>query len=229
MSLIRLDSDQIFRAAELEHFSWLRHGFGSKVSHAWPDNQAALATAKQIHSDRVLLVDSPGPQGEGDALISNRPGIQLAIRTADCLPILMADPRRRAVAAIHAGWRGVVAEIVPKAIQALRQRFDSQPEDLVIAIGPGIGSCCFEVGPEVAVQFAPFFPELDLSGRTKIDLTETIRRQLVRHGVSMRQISSGKNCTFCDSGLFDSYRRDKEEAGRMLSTIGLVPEEVQAR
>ena len=111
----------------------------------------SLATAKQIHSDRVLLVESPGPQGEGDALISNLPGVGLAIRTADCLPILIADPRNRAVAAIHAGWRGVVSEIASKTIHAMCHRFDSRPEDLVVAIGPGIGPCCFEVGPEVAV------------------------------------------------------------------------------
>jgi YfiH family protein len=173
-----------------------------------------LATAKQIHSDRVLVVESPGPQGQGDALISNRPGIGLAIRTADCLPILIADPPNRAVAAIHAGWRGVLSEIVPKTMEAMSRQFGSKREDLVTAIGPGIGPCCFEVGPEVAVQF-------QLSGRTKVDLIETACRQLRRNGVNPGQISSSGLCSFCDSELFESYRRDGEKAGRMLTMIGV--------
>jgi len=218
--LFQLDSDHVFRVDALERLSWLRHGFGSKQSANWPELHD-LATLKQIHSDCVVLVDSPGPQGEGDALISNKRNINLAIRTADCLPILIADPHRRSVAAIHAGWRGVVSQIVPKTVDALGRQFDSNPEDLVIAIGPSIGSCCYEVGPEVAIQFASFFPELDLTSRTKVDLAETICRQLGQKGVSRGQIYLSDRCTFCDRGLFDSYRRDKHEAGRMTTVIGL--------
>ena len=147
-------------------------------------------------------------------MISNVPGIGLAIRTADCLPILMADPRSRTVAAIHAGWRGVVSEIASKTIQAMCQQFDSKPQDLVIAIGSGIGSCCFEVGPEVASQF-------QLEGRTKIDLVETTCRQLRRNGVSQGQISTAGLCSCCNPALFESYRRDREAAGRMVAMIGL--------
>ncbi|HZR20162.1 MAG TPA: peptidoglycan editing factor PgeF, partial [Verrucomicrobiae bacterium] len=195
---------------------WLRHGFGTRLSPGWPQS-ASLARAKQIHSDRVLRVEAPGSQGEGDALISNRPGIDLTVRTADCLPILIADPRNRAVAAVHAGWRGVVAEIARKTIEAMRVQFGSRPEDLAIAVGPGIGPCCFEVGPEVAVQFQQ-------SGRVKIDLVETLCRQLGRIGITPGQISVSGLCTFCDRELFESYRRDRETAGRMTAMIGITPE-----
>lgn len=171
-----------------------------------------LATAKQIHSDRILVVESAGPQGEGDALISNAPGIGLAIRTADCLPILIADPKNRAVAAVHAGWRGVVSEITSKAVDAMCRQFGSDPEDLVVAIGPGISGCCFEVGPDVSAQFG-------FSGRTKIDLVETTRRQLGRNGVRTGQISAAGLCSCCNPELFESYRRDREAAGRMVSII----------
>jgi len=211
--LFRRGSDDILRDETLDALPWLRHGFGTRLSVGWP-NTTNLATTKQIHSDRVLFVESPGPQGEGDAMISNSPGIGLAIRTADCLPILIADPKNRAVAAIHAGWRGVVSEIAPKAINAMSWQFDSKPEDLVIAIGPGIGACCFEVGPEVAVQFG-------MAGRTKIDLIGTLCRQLGRNGVSTRQISAAGLCTYCDAQLFESYRRDREAAGRMVGMIGV--------
>jgi YfiH family protein len=215
--LFRRDSGDVFRSDALDDLPWLQHGFGTRLSAEWP-NTTNLATAKQIHSDRVLLVESSGPQGEGDALISNLPGICLAIRTADCLPILLADPVNRAVAAIHAGWRGVVSEIAPKAIEAMRRQFGTKPSDLVIAIGPGIGACCFEVGPEVAVQFG-------LSGRTKIDLVETVCRQLGRNGVKAGQISTAGLCSYCDPELFESYRRDREAAGRMVAMIGLAGDE----
>lgn len=147
-------------------------------------------------------------------MISNIAGIGLTIRTADCLPILMADPRQHAVAAIHAGWRGVVAEIGAKTVDAMHREFGSEAADLVVAIGPGIGPCCFEVGPEVSVQFG-------LTGRSKVDLVETMIRQLGRNGVSARQISASGRCTYHDSELFESYRRDREAAGRMVAMIAV--------
>jgi polyphenol oxidase len=211
--LFRRGSDDVFRAEALQRFAWLEHGFGTRLSAGWTANRN-LATAKQIHSDRVLLVASPGPQGQGDALVSDIADISLVIRTADCLPILMADPKNCAVAAIHAGWRGVVSEIGPKAIDAMSRRFGTKAEDLVVAIGPGIGACCFEVGPEVAVEFG-------LSGRTKVDLVETMCRQLGRNGVSAGQISAAGLCTYCNPELFESYRRDGEAAGRMETMIGV--------
>ncbi len=173
-----------------------------------------LATVKQIHSDRVVLVEAAGPQGEGDALISNRPGIGLAIRTADCLPILIADSGHRAIAAVHAGWRGVVSEIGSKTVEAMEQHFGSKPEDLVVSIGPGIGNCCFEVGPEVSAQFG-------LSGRTHVDLIETMCRQLGRNGVKSGQIARSGQCSCCGGELFESYRRDRDAAGRMVTMIAM--------
>ncbi len=216
--MFRLDSAGVYHAEALEQIPWLEHGFGTRKS-AWPD-EAKLATLKQVHSDRVIVAEKPGLQGEGDALITNRPGVALAIRTADCLPILMADTKRRAIAAVHAGWRGTVFEILPKAIQAMGEQFGTKPGDLVVAIGPGIGACCFEVGPEVAVRFAPYFPELgDLNRRMRIDLAETTLRQLGRNGGTMRQIATSDLCSCDRADLFHSFRRDRESAGRMVSTI----------
>jgi YfiH family protein len=218
--LFRLDSSHVYRAERLEQFSWMHHGFGTRLSAGWPDAEG-LATAKQVHSDQVLKATQPGHCGPGDALISDEPGVTVAIRTADCLPVVIVDPRTRAVAAVHAGWRGVVAQIAPKAVEAMRLEFGSRPEDLEIAIGPGIGPCCFEVGPEVAVRFRDFFPERnDLETRARVDLVETITRQLRRNGVTTSQISTSGLCTFCDARLFESYRRDKENAGRMVTAVG---------
>lgn len=219
--MFRLDIGNVYRSSNLEELSWLRHEFGTRHSE-WPP-ETELATLKQIHSDRVIEADRAGCLGEGDALITNHPGILLSIRTADCLPILMADPRNRAVAAVHAGWRGVVQEITSKTIEAMTARFGTDPAELVIGIGPGIGCCCFEVGAEVATQFAHFFPERsDLSGRGRVDLLETTRRQVRRNGVKAGLLATAELCTSCQAGQFHSYRRDRDRAGRMVSVIGIV-------
>jgi polyphenol oxidase len=219
--LFRLDGGNVYRAQVLEEIPWLEHGFGTRLSSRWPDT-TDLATVQQIHSDKVLIADRSGSAGEGDGLISNQPGITLSVRTADCLPILMADTRNRAVAAVHAGWRGTILEIVPKTLQAMADHFGTRPDDLVIAVGSGIGACCFEVGPEVAIQFAKLFPErTDLDQKTKVDLVETNLRLLGRNGGSVRQIATSGLCTFCRPDLFHSYRRDRDAAGRMMSTIRL--------
>jgi hypothetical protein len=104
----------------------------------------------------------------------------------------------------------------------MHDEFGSRPEDLVVVVGPGIGGCCFDIGPEVAVQFSRYFPERqDLSGRTKVDLEETIRRQLRLDVGTTRQFAAAGLCTVCQADLFHSYRRDREAAGRMISAIGI--------
>lgn len=122
--------------------------------------KCSLVTLRQIHSDVIHLVESPHPEiPSGDALITRTPGLLLSIQTADCIPILLADPKRRAVAAIHAGWRGTLACIAAKTVGRMQMAFGSRPEDLLAALGPGIRQCCYEVGPEVVKEFSAQFPE----------------------------------------------------------------------
>jgi YfiH family protein len=219
--LFRLDSSHVYRSDALDRLPWVKHGFGTRSSLNWP-NAENLATVRQIHSNKVVVATRPGDLGEGDALISNVSGLTLAIRTADCLPVLIADPENHAVAAVHAGWRGTVQEIVLEAIRAMATEYSSQPENLVIAIGPGIGSCCYEVGAEVAEQFSRFFPERrDLNGTAKIDLAESVIRQLRRNDGRTGQIDSSGLCTRCLADHFHSFRRDGQAAGRMHSAIGI--------
>src|SRR5690348_1646975 len=119
-----------------------------------------LISLKQIHSDVIHVFDSaPSESCRGDALITNRPGLLLAVQTADCVPVLLVDPKKRAIAAIHAGWRGTLARIVAKTIGAMQMYFASTPRDLLAAIGPCIGPCCYEVGTEVATHFLSQFPD----------------------------------------------------------------------
>ena len=208
------DSRQVYRATELDALPWLIHGFGTRQSDipAWFEN---LATFKQIHSATVVNAEGRcGILGEGDALLEDRPGAVIAVRTADCLPILLADERHRAIAAVHAGWRGTVARIVAAAVDAMRARFGTAPGDLHAAIGPGIGKCCYQVGPEVAAYFGE-------QGRAHISLRDANRSQLLTAGVTPERIYASNLCTMCLAGEFHSFRRDREAAGRLYSFAGI--------
>jgi YfiH family protein len=225
LALFHIDDRQVIRADSLDAFPWVQHGFGTSLSENWPPPDGVL-TAKQVHSNQVLIADgeTSGVIGEGDALITSLPGTLVAIRTADCLPILIADAGRRAVAAIHAGWRGTVSDISTRTVETLADTFGCISSDLTAVIGPGIGECCFEVGPEVASQFRTLFPDReDLQGRTRISLAEANRRQLQAAGIPMEQIMVVDACTCCGGRRqFHSFRRDRESAGRMVSAIGIV-------
>ncbi len=173
-----------------------------------------MATLKQIHSNRCLIAAGAECAGNGDALITSIPKLPVSIRTADCLPILLADPRHRAVAAIHAGWRGSAARICVETLARMKEAFGTATADVFAAIGPGIGACCYEVGEEVARQLGR-----DTAG--KIDLANANRTQLIEAGVPDAQIDLLDLCTFCNPELFHSFRRDKERAGRMVSYIAI--------
>lgn len=123
-----------------------------------------VAGVRQIHSDMVHRVDAQTTANtedppQGDALITRNAGVLLMVQTADCIPVLLADTRQRAVAAIHAGWRGTVKRIVEKTLGRMQMEFGTRPEDVVVALGPGIGRCCYEVGPDVAKEFHAQFAE----------------------------------------------------------------------
>lgn len=172
-----------------------------------------MASLRQIHSSVSLVANQPeGCVGEGDALLTRETGITVSVRTADCYPILLADVRRRAVAAVHAGWRGTAEEIVVKTLERMRAEFGSEAGDIVAAIGPGIGPCCYEVGADVARRFGGV-------SACRLDLSEENRRQLASRGVPEAKISAAGECTFCNSARFYSWRRDHESAGRMISYI----------
>lgn len=121
--------------------------------------QMELVTLRQFHSDVIHLADAPCEEApKADALITNTPGLLLGVQTADCVPVLLADTRRRIVAAVHAGWRGTLARIVVKTLGRMNMEFGTDPRHVVAALGPAIGRCCYEVGPEVAQAYSAQFP-----------------------------------------------------------------------
>ncbi len=212
-----------------------------------------LISLKQIHSDVIHLFDAaPAEVCQGDASITNRPGLLLAVQTADCVPILLVDPKKRAVAAVHAGWRGTLARIVVKAVGQMQMHFNSKPADLLAAIGPSIGGCCYEVGTEVATQFLSQFleaPEWFDEFRTGdepnpvqwlnmmppghqpppknvlLDLRKANRVQLLGAGLRAPNIFVSDLCTACRRDLLFSYRKEGPESGRLMSVIGLRSED----
>jgi polyphenol oxidase len=190
-----------------------------------------LATVRQVHSNLSVVVagDWPGSVSgvvpEADGIMTSRRGVLIGIQTADCIPVLVADPVKRAVAAFHAGWRGTVQGIVELGVARMGQEFGSDPSDLVAAIGPGIGQCCYSVGAEVLAQFVSRFSyasELFLKDSAlRVDLVEANRRQLLAAGLRTDSIAVVGGCTSCQPQLFYSHRASGGHAGRMMAVIGI--------
>ncbi len=211
----------ILQASQLTSLSWLEHGFGTSLSSNWPPDPSYV-NLRQTHSNIVIKASqgAQGVLGEGDGLTTNQPGIWIGVRTADCAPLILADPVHRAVAAVHAGWRGTVGGIAAEAIEMMRDSFGTAPSDVVAAVGPAIAPCCFEVGAEVAQEFRPWWPErTDLDRKTMIDMPGTLFRQLIEAGLTAAKIDLSPACTHCGADRFHSFRRDREAAGRMVSAV----------
>jgi polyphenol oxidase len=221
-----------------------------------PSNEAAsdpspiLVGVRQIHSAIVHAIRPEQgalegklatPDGkavlEGDGLITALPGVMLGVGTADCVPVLIADVRNKVVAAFHAGWRGTSARIVEQGVNTMHLEYGSQPQDLIAAVGPSIGPCCYSVGDEVREQFESNFPYANELFRTvshpesstekiHLDLWKANQRQLLDAGLSETHITVVGECTSCfrdanGAMRFFSHRAEHGNAGRMLNIIGI--------
>jgi YfiH family protein len=222
--MLRLDPDQVLRSTLLESLGdWFHHGFGTRHAANWPGETATL---KQIHSDIVHTIDgpcSPKELGSGDALATATPDVTVSIRTADCVPILLVDPQSKSVAAVHAGWKGTQQQIVRRTVDAIIREFGAKASNIHAAIGPAIGPCCYEVSQDVAEQFAAYLPEWTGMGKTHLHLTQFNRWQLIEAGVPVQNIDLDEPplCTRCEATLFESFRRDGAQSGRMHAVIGI--------
>lgn len=189
-------------------------------------DERQVVSARQVHGASVWQVtDAGAATPEADILVTARRGVFLAQRFADCVPILLWDPRHRVVAAAHAGWRGTALGVAAAAVRALAARFGSEPGDLRAAIGPSIGPCCYEVGPDVARRFAdhPTCQRPAADGRAYLDLWELNRLALRAAGVAEERIEVARLCTRCRTDLFFSHRAEGYPAGRFGTLIGVLP------
>jgi len=229
------------RTAFLSKFGFMKNG------QPWP-----LITLRQIHSDLIHHLSKPPEERlAGDGLVTETPGMLLGLGTADCLPIILVDVKKKAVGIFHAGWRGTLKRIVEKGIGEMGRYFGTLPGNVTAAIGPGIHGCCYEVGTEVRDQFASQFtyatelfreskdadpirkkyPLLFLSARPPghsdlpkkifLDLVEANRRQLLDTGVPAENIAASPLCTSCRTDLLFSHRKEKGVTGRMMAVVGI--------
>ena len=188
-----------------------------------------LTTTWQVHGNRILVADEAhrgGSLGKADGLITQTPGIPLLQRYADCTPILVYDPIHHAVGIGHAGWRGVVARTAEALVQAMTQTFGSQPSEMVAGVGPAIGPCCYEVGPEVLAAIRDSQRDADAlirpshrSGHGYLDLWEANARQLRDAGVNRVEVAG--LCTACHTDQFFSHRGDHGRSGRFAAVVML--------
>jgi len=188
-----------------------------------------LTGAKQVHGDHVVCVRGKD-KGKGalsydsaientDALITAEKGLPLAILTADCLSVFLYDPGHQAIGLVHAGWRGSQKGICVKAVEAMREYFQSDPLSLRAGFGPSIRQCCFETGEELEEAFPQDIVKRD--GRFYLDLPGVNFRQLLKVGLKQKNIFDPLLCTFCQADDFFSFRREKDSSGRILSVIML--------
>lgn len=193
--------------------------------------EACFISLHQVHSNRVHIIKDISGQWnrpEGDALITRVEKAALAIRIADCIPVLIADPAHHAVGAVHTGWRGTLSGILLRTIHEMQREFDSEPAGLLLAVGPGIRACCFEVGPEVAVPFEEQYPGYSLAQpipsrpeKRSLDLFKALEAQMDLVGVLPENRYDLGACTCCNTGEFFSHRAEGPASGRMMAVIAL--------
>jgi YfiH family protein len=199
-----------------------------RLAAAFGADPRRMVEAQQVHGTKAAVV---GPRDAGrvvpgvDALLTDSPGVWLAIHTADCVPVLILDPARPAAAAVHAGWRGIAGGVVPAAIARLVEAFGTVPARCVAALGPAIGSCCYEIDEPVAaaMEAAPWWPaasEPGVPGKWYLDLHKAICAQLIAAGVAPRHIEAAPGCTRCEPDVYFSYRRERA-TGRMAACVGV--------
>jgi purine-nucleoside/S-methyl-5'-thioadenosine phosphorylase / adenosine deaminase len=231
-----------------------REVFLTEIGAADKENVWPIITLRQVHSDLIHhLRKVPETHLVGDGLITNMPRLVMAVQTADCLPILLVDPKRKAIGAFHAGWRGALKRIVQKGVGEMRKEFGSDPQNLIAALGPGIHACCYQVGREVRDKFESQFayapelfrevkesnevrktyPLLFLSARPPghgqwaarlfLDLVEANRRQLLEAGVPAKNIEASPMCTSCRVDRLFSHRAENGVTARMMGAVGIRP------
>ncbi len=201
------------------------HGFGTKHSPLFPDGFRP-AILNQVHGNKIVVVSEHGEQGDGDGMLTRVPFIALTIKTADCVPVLFYDEKKKVVGAVHAGWRGIYNEVIMCALERSSDVFGSEPSTIKAVIGPCIEGSCYEVRLDVIKKFREKFRWwMDVintkDGKSYLNLRRAVTLQLIESGVKPENIGQIELCTFCRRDLFYSWRRDGRKKERMFSFIGI--------
>lgn len=226
----------------LEKFGFVKHGFilGSKdgakinsleipelisIASGIPGGKFSVVIPRQVHQAQVLsfreTLEDKVTRNEGDALLTDQDNLFLTIQVADCLPAFLVDPANEIVGLAHVGWRGAVSGITEEVIREAKEIFKAKPSDLYLVFGPSIGKCCYKISDELAVLFDEKY--LDKRGvENYLDLVRFVKDKFLKSGVKEENIFVSGECTFCGDQRYQSYRKDKEKAGRMVAFIGKV-------
>jgi polyphenol oxidase len=189
----------------------------------------SLVLARQVHGDNIEIAESKDA-GRGaysiedaipdtDAMITTSKSISIGILTADCVPVMIFDPVKSAIGIAHAGWKGTILMLPAKTILKMKESFGTDPSDCMVALGPSIGLCCYEVGEDLITQFNKAFGAGKCTKGNKLDLPQTVRLQLIDVGVNADNIISDESCTACNLDLYYSHRAENGITGRMMSVI----------
>lgn len=201
---------------------FLARRFADSLGH----RELPIVRATQVHGSRVVVVEEVPAAGEVvdagecDALVTRLAGVGLVVQTADCVPVLLTAPD--VVGAVHTGWRGAAANVAGAAAETLLL-LTEDPKAARAWLGPSIGACCYEVGGEVASRFPAEFARPDRDGKQRLDLSAVVRAQLEVAGIAPDRIAAHRSCTMCGGERFASWRRDRENAGRMIALVARIP------
>jgi YfiH family protein len=208
-------------------------GNRSVLARAFGTTIERLVTVTQVHGTDLVVIDQPNDDFdhfaklESDGIVTNQPGVMIGVCVADCVPVLLYDPQQQAVAVLHAGWKGTAGNIVAQGVAALTSCFGSRPADLLAAIGPAIGPCCYEVDAPVKAGFAQqpevwnLYAQQNETGTWQLNLAAINRHQLLAAGLNASRIEESNQCVCCNTETFFSFRREKGETGRQMGFIML--------
>jgi YfiH family protein len=208
-------------------------GNRSILARAFGSRAERLVTVNQVHGVDLLVIDTPNPDYshflklECDGLVTNQPGVMIGVCIADCVPLILLDPKKKVVAALHAGWKGTAGNIAGKGVETLVGVFGSDQADILAAIGPAIGRCCYEVDMPVWEAFnkngvgLECFERKTAAGKWHLDLAAANYSQLLNAGLTASNIATASSCVSCEHDLFFSHRRDRGETGRQMGFIML--------
>ena len=178
-----------------------------------------LVIPKQVHSNNIAVVTESGIYSDTDGIITNQQDLVLSIQVADCIPIFISDIESNAIGLIHAGWRGIAANIIENSIEKF-QSLNSNPRKLEVVLGPSIRQCCFEIGPEVSTKFDEKYQLEGVGDRSYLNPQSVVIDKFIQLGVEPQNITNVEECTCC-SEHYHSFRRDGSKAGRMIGILGI--------
>ena len=239
--LNKINSYSYLTFSFLDKFDFLFHGFTlknkidektvlQKILREKGFSSFPVISLNQLHSDKVILFSQKKEltkKFSGDAILTKQPNLVLTVSVADCVPIFLVNPKEKIVGLIHSGWKGSLLNIVSEALKYAKEGWNAHAKDFFALLAPSIQNCCYEIGKEMAILFDEKFINNSSKNNSKLDLPGLNITQLLKAGVKRKNIFQIRDCTCCKNQIFYSYRKERENAGRMMAFIGMIKKTVK--